>query len=290
MPVDEEIDLSKPLTDAELRKLERDAERMEKAAEKAEIQRQKIDKEVSAAANTLLEAEKFMGTSPLNSMGGNDERPDDPVDIIGIGKSQGATGLPSKGRRVGQSREKSPIQGISVDVVQEIIRDELKETKENDKRQNAELKILQNSMKERQLHEQQIKGNVSGGMGKINEAFAFKKNPIGMGMNKILGVVGKAGIYGAVAVMVFQFGQQMYDQIINEVKDLYKPGGVLDVRKDTLNALNQVANLEHMIDVHQGRVFFTSSTGESLRQGVPQDYNTRNKINGYKQYLQEFDR
>ena len=45
-----------------------------------------------------------------------------------------------------------------------------------------------------------------------------------------------------------------------------------------------------MIDVNQGTVFFTSDTGEILRQGVPQTSNTRERVNGHKQYQQEFDK
>ena len=133
-------------------------------------------------------------------------------------------------------------------------------------------------------------GRVSGGQQKLNQAFSFKRNPIGSIQNKVMGMMGKAGPYGAIAAIAIMAGEQIYNQVMNEIKDLYKAGGALDVRKDTLNALAQVSSIDTVIDNEQGRVFFTSSTGEILRQGVPQDYNTRGKINGYKQYLQEFDR
>ena len=116
------------------------------------------------------------------------------------------------------------------------------------------------------------------------------QNPIGFGKGKIMGLIGKAGIYGAIAMFAIQMAQQVYDQVINEVKSMFQAGGVLDVRKDVLDSVRQVANLDHMINVAQGKIFFTSDTSEFLRQGVPLNYNTRDRVNGYKQYLQEFDR
>ena len=77
---------------------------------------------------------------------------------------------------------------------------------------------------------------------------------------------------------------------MQQIKDMYKPGGILDVRKEQLDSLRQVGSLASIIDMEQGRVFFTSNTGELLRQGVPQATNTEGRVNGYKQYLQEYER
>jgi hypothetical protein len=54
--------------------------------------------------------------------------------------------------------------------------------------------------------------------------------------------------------------------------------------------MKQISELETLVDIHQGRVFFTSANGETLRQGIPQTTNTMRRVNGYKQYIQEFDR
>ena len=48
MPVDDEINLNKPLTDAQINKLEKDADRMEKAAEKAQEAAQKAQQAIAS--------------------------------------------------------------------------------------------------------------------------------------------------------------------------------------------------------------------------------------------------
>jgi len=74
MPVDEDINLDKPITDQHIAKLEKDADRMESAADKAEQAEikmaanakkfeehtEKISQNAQRAANELLSAEKFM--------------------------------------------------------------------------------------------------------------------------------------------------------------------------------------------------------------------------------------
>ena len=114
-------------------------------------------------------------------------------------------------------------------------------------------------------------------------------NPIGKTKSVALGLLGKT-VVGAIAVMIIQQVQALYDQILTQIKDMYKAGGVLDVRKDQLDSLKQVASIKSIIDMEQGRVMFTSETGEILRQGVPQATNTQGRVNGYKQYLQEYQR
>lgn len=290
MPVDEDINLDKPLTDAQIKKLERDAERLEQAALKAQAEAAKIQKEVAEAANVLLNAEKFMGSSPLNSMGGNDEFESKASNFLGIGGGNVGVSLPSKGRRSAQGVSASPVAGITVDEIENIIKLETDELQNKIKESEMKIKAIQKIQRDQERHNQYIISQVSQGGQKLQQAFSFQKNPIGSIQNKLMGVIGKAGLYGAIAVISFEIAQQAYHQIMNEVKDLYKAGGPLDVRKDTLNALAQISSLESIIDHNQGRVFFTSSTGEILRQGVPQDYNTRGRVNGYKQYLQEYDR
>ena len=290
MPVDENIDLSKPLTDAQIRKLEREAEKLEKAAEKAQIAAEKINNEMRQASASLLEAEKFMGTSPLAGMGGNDEFESTASNFLGIGgKSVDELGM-SKGRRSGSSWGSSSVGRMDKKVIDDSNKLEIEALKKEDARVKKEIQKIKLEQQEQQQHNAMMVGRVSGGQQKLNQAFSFKRNPIGSIQNKVMGMMGKAGPYGAIAAIAIMAGEQIYNQVMNEIKDLYKAGGALDVRKDTLNALAQVSSIDTVIDNEQGRVFFTSSTGEILRQGVPQDYNTRGKINGYKQYLQEFDR
>ena len=135
-----------------------------------------------------------------------------------------------------------------------------------------------------------IQSGVGKGFGKANQVMSFMRNPLGFGMQQGLMGIAKLGVAGFIASMVIQQVQGLYDQVVQQIKDMYKPGGILDVRKDQLDSLRQVGSLASIIDMEQGRVFFTSGTGEILRQGVPQATNTENRLNGYKQYLQEYER
>jgi hypothetical protein len=290
MPVDEDIDLNKPLTDAQIRKLEKDAEKMQKAAEKAEEARIKINNEMREVSSSLLEAEKFMGTGPLASMGGNDEFESTASNFLGIGgKSVDELGM-SKGRRSGSSWESTSVGRMDRKVIDDANKLEIAALKAEDDRVKAEIKEIKNKQMLKDRLDAQKIGNVSKGFGKVNKGFSFMRNPVAFGMQSALGGIAKLGVYGAIAAMVIQQIQGLYEQVMTQIKDMYKEGGILDVRKDQLDSLRQVASLKSVIDMEQGRVFFTSDTGEVLRQGVPQATNTQGRVNGYKQYLQEYER
>ena len=291
MPVDEDINLNKPLTDAQIRKLESDAEKMEKAAQKAEEARIKINNEMREASSSLLEAEKFMGTSPLAGMGGDDEYNPTASNVLGGGTTRGEEDvLPSKGRRSEQGKSKTSTAYMETKLIDEA--NKLENTIQNNKIKKLQQgqKELRDKQAEQARSNMRIQGNVSKGFGKVNKGFSFMRNPIGMATSSALGGIAKLGIYGAIASMVIQQVQGIYDQVMTQIKDMYKEGGILDVRKDQLDSLRQVASLKSIIDMEQGRVFFTSDNGEVLRQGVPQATNTQGRVNGYKQYLQEYER
>ena len=300
MPVDDEINLNKPLTDAQINKLEKDADRMEKAAEKAQEAAQKAQQAI--ANNPMGGALPMSGrpegydTSTLKKgEGGVVEGTGDP--FTGFG-GRGAEAGQRKGyRRVGESRKSSPLGGMDPDDIMahmaelKAAQDKLEaDLKMKQKEQDNEIKEIKMKEMMHQKHLMNIQGNVGKGFGKANQVMGFMRNPVGFGMNQALGALGKAGFVGLIAAMVIQQVQGLYDQVVQQIKDMYKPGGILDVRKEQLDSLRQVGSLASIIDMEQGRVFFTSGTGEILRQGVPQATNTENRLNGYKQYLQEYER
>ena len=81
-----------------------------------------------------------------------------------------------------------------------------------------------------------------------------------MAKSTALGKMAMLGFYGAIASLVIQQVESLYNQIVQEVKDMFKAGGVLDIRKDVLNEMKQIAELDTLVDVNQGRIFFTSSS------------------------------
>lgn len=313
MPVEDDVDLRKPLTDAQIDKLHKKADQLERDAEKAERAAQKIQNAQARGVQMGGQSTPEGGAVPLKGGkpegydpstvkrgaegGGIDQNVGEPFggfggakgyyDDAGEWREKADSIERMKGyRRVGQSRAKSGIQGISPETQkahQAAILQQQKAQALFNKQQLARVRAIEQGHK-------QIVNNISSGFGKVKEGFAFSKNPVAFTKGKIMGSIPKLGFAGVIAALVIEQVQQVYDQIITQIKDMYAPGGILDVRKDVLNSLKQVGSIESLVDMEQGRVFFTANTGEILRQGVPQATNTEGRVNGYKQYLQEYER
>jgi|TARA_B110000438_G_scaffold30051_1_gene29195 hypothetical protein len=258
LPVEDEINLNDPegITQDDLDIMNREADELEELAENAEKNAEKIKK-----ATDSLKGMDFATKNIIQS-----EVEGTPTDMGAVDMSQRIESLEKQVEQLGTHV--------------------LSNTEEH-KSNKSEIDIAR---QHRMEIERSIQDALSKGFGKVQEGFSFMNNPIGKGKQVGLGLLAKSSIGGAVAVMILEQVQALYNQIITQIKDMYSAGGVLDVRKDQLDSLSQVASLESVINMEQGRVLFTSDTGEILRQGVPQATNTQGRVNGYKQYLQEYQR
>lgn len=265
MPIDRDFNLDNPdgITEEDIRQMEEEADRIEAIAKRAEAAKEKIE-----SVGAPLKGMSFAQLNVLDKALGEGTRQED------------SGGTTTAGEVGGMDKEELMDLVIEMMKTMEDAKAERKENKKN-------VDFAEKHRKELERKITGIENDISKAYGEVKGLMA---NPIGFGRGKFMGLLGKAGIYGAIAVFAIQMAQQVYDQVINEVKSMFQPGGVLDVRKDVLDAVRQVANIDHMINVSQGKIFFTSDTSEILRQGIPLNYNTRDRVNGYKQYLQEFDR
>ena len=257
MPVDDEINLNDPegLTQEDLDIMNREADELEELAEGAERNAEKIKK-----ATDSLKGMDFATKNIIQS-----EVEGEPTDM-------GAVDI-----------------NIRLDELEKQIFQLASHTQDQKKTDQEHSQAISDASKHRMEIEKNIQSALNKGFGKVQEGFSFMNNPIGKTKSVALGLLGKT-VVGAIAVMIIQQVQALYDQVLTQIKDMYKAGGVLDVRKDQLDSLKQVASIKSIIDMEQGRVMFTSETGEILRQGVPQATNTQGRVNGYKQYLQEYQR
>ena len=257
MPVDDEINLNDPegITQDDLDIMNREADELEELAEGAERNAEKIKK-----ATDSLKGMDFATKNIIQS-----EVEGEPTDM-------GAVDI-----------------NIRLDELEKQILQLASHTQDQKKTDQEHSQAISDASKHRMEIEKSIQSALNKGFGKVQEGFSFMNNPIGKTKSVALGLLGKT-VVGAIAVMIIQQVQALYDQILTQIKDMYKAGGVLDVRKDQLDSLKQVASIKSIIDMEQGRVMFTSETGEILRQGVPQATNTQGRVNGYKQYLQEYQR
>jgi len=302
MPVEDEVDLRKPLSDAQIDKLHKQADHLERSAEKAERAAQQImNANKRAGGGDILGVSSGMGYQKGYKPEKGEYDPTTSISAIpnapkggagGLGGAMGILGQQEKEserqgyRRSGEGQSATGLQQMTPEVIkahQAAAMQAIQAIKEKQK----EIMLKQ---REHDQHLQHIQQNIAGGFGKVQEGFSFAANPVGYGMRKGLQALGKLTVWGAIAAMVIQQVQGLYQQVIEQIKAMYQPGGILDVRKEQLDSLRQVGSLSSIIDMEQGRVFFTSNTGELLRQGVPQATNTEGRVNGYKQYLQEYER
>lgn len=265
MPIDKDFNLDNPegITEEDIREMDRQADEIEEIAKRAEKAKEKIAS-VGAPIKDMSFAQLDIISKALGEKG----------------TRQGDTGGTTGGAVESMGKEEL------VDLIIELMKT-METAKEERQSQKKTIDLAEKHRKELEKKIMGIEGNINQG---YNEISGLMRNPIGFGRGKFMQLLGKAGIYGAIAMFAITMVQKVYDQVIDEVKSMFEPGGVLDVRKDVLDTVRQVANLDHMINVSQGKIFFTSDTSEILRQGIPLNYNTRDRVNGYKQYLQEFDR
>jgi len=257
LPVDDEINLNDPegLTQDDLDIMNREADELEELAEGAERNAEKIKK-----ATDSLKGMDFDTKNIIQS------------EVEGKPTDMGAVDI-----------------NIRLDELEKQLMEVATISQGQKKTDQEHSQAISDASKHRMEMEKNIQSALNKGFGKVQEGFSFMNNPIGKTKSVALGLLGKT-VVGAIAVMIIQQVQALYDQILTQIKDMYKAGGVLDVRKDQLDSLKQVSSLKSIIDMEQGRVMFTSETGEILRQGVPQATNTQGRVNGYKQYLQEYQR
>lgn len=255
MPVDDEINLDSPdgITQENIDRMNEMADELEQIAERSETNAEKIKQNMKSVEKDT----------------------DDVKDVTDITSNN--TGIEERLTQIEETQKKFIT-----------LFSKAKEEREENKRKLTEAE------KERIKLMKKIKESED----KITEGYSnftsMAKNPTGFaistGKSSIKGLLGRAGVYGLVAMFAWEMGERIYNDILEQIKGMFKAGGLFDVRKESLDNMKQIPNLEHMISVHRGEVFFTSDTAEALRQGAPFNSNVREKVNGHKQYLQEFDR
>ena len=283
MPVEKDINLDKPLTDEELRGLEEEADRLEKLAEDAqdsakkakefqkeeekflndavkkieqlEKEAEKADKAKKKIGKSIKEVNQLaQHRSALAGQGGEGQFGE--REEFGMGGMIPGAGQIQKGRTAfGTGQEKAPMGGLEMGEARRLAFEKVMKEK------------MSQAKKERMEHAKKLKDQV-GKLNKITQGqkdfFAMGRNPLGFGMGKMSGLLMKGGIYGIIALAVISMAQQIFE----EVKKLYAPGGPFDVRKEMLDRDREMIELNQLIDRRAGRVFFTSDT--SLIQGPPE--------------------
>ena len=73
-----------------------------------------------------------------------------------------------------------------------------------------------------------------------------------------------------------------YKIIINMIQSLFQPGSVFDIRKKVLEAAKSIPELNYLINIRNGNVFFTADT--SISQTAPNTSNTERMRDGHMRF------
>ena len=291
MPVEKDINLSKPITDEDIRTMEEEADRLETLAKEAHENAESADKLLDREDQILNEAVKkieqlekeaikaekaknkigrtikevnelAMHKSALGGIGGTQEFSGD--ESFGMGGMIPGAGDISGGRTgFGTGQERSATGGMQQKIQQ--LEAQMLELEKSRK------KIDNQSKKERMENARKIAMNrkaLAQAEGKIQEALSFSRNPMGAIMGKFRGAIGGAGMAGVIGLFALAVAEQVFEIIKKE----FGPGGRFDVRKMMMDRDREVDDLQHIIDRRAGRVFFTGDI--ELKQGVVETSNT----------------
>jgi len=253
LPVEEDINLDAPdgLSEEDIEALKRQAEEIELYAQNVEENVEKVEK----ASKKLKESVAGMNLYQQ--------------DLLREGPSEGAptgTGASPQGA------------GMNQNDMHAMIADILKKMKQADKERKENKTDIEKAAEERKVLEGKIAGAISSGEDKFNQVQAIGANPFGFAKGKLLGMVGKAGIYGFIALAVYR----VVDQLWKEYLKTFKPGGANDVRKMMEDRDKEMIELDDIIQRNAGRVYFTADV--DLRQGAPMMSNTERLRDGVMRY------
>ncbi len=146
---------------------------------------------------------------------------------------------------------------------------------------------LTEAEKERQEMLKEFKHGSSEASRFYGEMNSLRNDPMSFGRGKIKNILGKAGIYGAVATFVWEMGERLYNQVLSEIKGMYGKGGVFDIRKTVEDSVTEYNSIKYLTQIKNGQVIFTADAGQDLVQGAIRGaYNTRDLRDGHLRYFQ----
>lgn len=299
--VTEELNLNEIDTESKMKKLKKQADDAVKAQKRTEEAREKQDKDLQKMAENLLKYEEREqrrgifkgGISPTGeSESALTKRMYEEGGQTVIGQPKGYSDKDEEfaSREIRDKQSKSPMGQINESRLKflEARMQISRARKEGDEKLQAQLAKISKTQTTfiSKLH--QLKGLASnptagGPMGMINKF----GNLMGKGGVSKLMMMG--GIYGAIALAVYEMGKAVVETVTAMVIEQFGAGGVFDVRKMVKDEVSTIVSFKEMIDREQGMVYFSGDTSEILRQGAPQNANTKQMEYGHKQFIQMFN-
>lgn len=281
MPVDEEIDLSKPISAEDIDRLNEEADQLEEVAKRAETatdnlenQGDKAEEEVRKLARNLQEAEekeqaihkKLMdsdkirkisekhgvasGTGPTAGLGGEEKFEEDGTPLMGGSGETGAGEiLPSTGR---DKSSRSPMQQLSA------YQQMLKEHRDKQRDHAAKIKRIEKQRTHIMDKISSIERAQEQALRQVQKGIGIARNPVGFFQGQMMGLIGKV----IPVALIITIAMQVFDMI----KTMFGPGGVYDVRKLVKDEVTIFMDKEVYNKINRGEVYF-GAAGDHLTQG-----------------------
>ena len=301
--VTDDLDLNGIDTEAKMKKLWKQANDAVKSAKKTEEAREKQEAELQKMASNLLKYEEKEkragmfkgGQSPTGDLESELDRSKRAFSEE-AGLNQGSPQLfggsdPATHSGIRKAQGQPPMGQMNEDRLKKLAQDYIhnqKITANTNAIKNIQAKsasVQQNITKLAGLAKSGM-GTSGGPMGVFNSFNGMMGGKLGGGMTKLMAM---GGIYTAIAVAVYEIGKQIIEVVTEMVMAEFRAGGVFDVRKMVKDEISTIVTLQDMIDREQGMVFFSGDTSEILRQGPPQNANTKQMEYGHKQFVQMFN-
>ena len=189
--------------------------------------------------------------------------------------------------KLAKTQKDESAKGMSREELADLVIDILKELEKSKKERTENKKGVEENKRGISANEKkfaQIKSDTQSAMGNIQ---GMRSSPINFGKSKILGTLGKLGIYGAIASFAIQMAEQVYNSVLSEIKAQFEAGGVWDRRKYILDVVGEYNSIDYLRKVKSGQVIFTADAGQDLRQGAPRGvFNTRDLRDGHLRFMQ----
>jgi len=298
--VTDDLDLNGIDTEAKMKKLWKQANDAVKSAKKTEEAREKQEAELQKMASNLLKYEEKErrsgifkgGQSPTGDLETSLDRnrrifSEDAKTDKGSPRLFGGI-EPTTREGIQQAQGKPPMEVMGEDRLKSLA---------GEYHAKSERQGLQSQINNINSKSASIQSNIQKISSLAKTGFGSSGGPLGV-INKLGSLAGKGGmgkmmamggVYGAIAYAVYEVGKMIVEVVTEMVMEQFRAGGVFDVRKMVKDEVSTIVTLKDMVDREQGLVFFSGDTSEVLRQGAPQNANTKRMEYGHKQFIQMFN-
>jgi len=306
---DEDLDI---MGDDELNSLQSKAEKAEELAKRVVRSSQTINQQTNMLGQPIgQQQEAGSGAMPYGMGSGGSPMGSAEGKMVGFKQGQqiggGVRRMRDDGGRAPYSKERWSEMMEARLAELELAQQADQENLENQQGHNEQQEEHEEKMKKELERINEKFKHIKSQTGKLEELTSKGKQMFGGGGAGLPGMMGK-GIQGKALGLISKFGgpygmivaflvdfiiryvTDMVKWIIEEIKNMYAPGGIYDIRKQVKDEAKQYQDLEKLIAIKHGEVYFSSYSNEMVRQGTPVGTTNMADLSlGMKRYVETHD-